>query len=246
MPPAVAVVAGAVTKAVAAAGIMKSVAVAGTALSVAGAVTKNPKLVKIGAIAGGIGTLGTLGAFGAGAKTWGMSEAAKGAALSTSTAAAAAPGYRATLAPGAGVRAIGQGAGELTAQSGLLAKATALPAAVAPPPSPTGFLAKAGTALKTGADLVKGNPELAAVLAQGGLELSNYLSGKTSAEIADLKANINLKDANAKQALQAIEMEERRRQNLNQGYLQVNPALSMPGFQNPYQPPGLLAGGLKQ
>lgn len=227
MPPAVAV-AGAVKGAVAAAGIMKSLAVAGTAMSAVGAVTKNPKLTKIGAVVGGIGTLGTMGAFGAGAKTLGMSQAAK------TFAAPAAPSLtRQALTQGplrSGYQQAQSGGGLLRSAIADQATSNLLPAA-----KPSLFQ-RAGSALQAGANLIKDNPEVAQVLAAGGAELANYLSGKTDADIDLLKAQIRSTDANAQQTLDAIENEKRRRQNLNQGYLSVNTSL---------RPGGLLAQNMQ-
>lgn len=233
MPPAVAVVT-AVKGAVAAAGIMKSLAVAGTAMSAVGAVTKNPKLTKIGAVVGGIGTLGTMGAFGAGAKTLGMSQAAKTAA--TSFAAPAAPSLTRQALQGplrTGYQAPQAGGGGGLLRSAIADRATQNLLPGAPAPS---LFQKIGGALKTGAQLVKDNPEVAQILASGGVELSNYLSGKTDAEIRALESQIDASDANAQRTLQMIEDEKRRRQNLNQGYLSVNTSL---------KPTGLLAQNMQ-
>lgn len=226
MPPAVVAVAGAVKGAVAAAGIMKSMAVAGTALSAVGAVTKNPKLTKIGAVVGGIGTLGTMGAFGAGAKTLGMSQAAKAA---TSFAAPAAPSLtRQALTQGplrSGYQQQAQSGGLLRSAIADRATSNLLPSAA--PPS---LFQRAGNVLSAGAELIKDNPEVAQVLAAGGAELANYLSGKTDADIDLLKSQIRNTDANAQKTLDAIENEKRRRQNLNQGYLSVNTSLRPVGL----------------
>jgi hypothetical protein len=237
MPPVAAVAVSAFTAAkgaVMAAGIMKSMAVAGTALSVVGAATKNPKLTKIGAIVGGVGALGSMGAFGAGAKTWGMSGAAKQTAMQAATPSLARQAVGSTVAAPSATPTLA------TRTSGLLQQAIGSPV---PPPAaaPTGLLAKTGAALSKGAQMIKGNPEVAKILAAGGAELANYLSGKTDAEIRALESQIDVNDANAQQTLFALEQEKRRRQTLNQGYLQVNPVISLPGQTNPYQPPGLLA-----
>lgn len=243
MPPVVAPIVAAATAvkgAVAAAGIMKSMAVAGTALSAVGAVTKNPKLMKIGAVVGTVGTLGSMGAFGAGAKTWGMSGAAKASAASAAPAGSSLTRQALGSTVSSPVAAQPALATAPTRASKLLSQAMGSPVA-APTSAPTGFLARTGAALSQGAQLIKGNPEVAQILAAGGTELANYLSGKTDAEIRALEAQIDATDANAQQTLFALDQEKRRRQNLNQGYLQVNPVVSVPGQPNPYQPPGLLA-----
>ena len=242
MPPAVIAVAGAVKGAVAAAGIMKSLAVAGTAMSAVGALTKNEKLMKVGAVVGTVGSLGTMGAFGAGAKTLGMSQAAKGAA--TAYAAPAGQTLTRQAMQGRGPLNAAAGGYQSAAQSGggllrsqIATQATSGLMPPAPPPSlfQRGVTA-AGSALRTGVDLVKDNPELAQILATGGVELSNYLSGKTDADIDLLKSQIRDTDANAQQTLQALDDEKRRRQNLNQGYLSVNTSLKPTGLLSQNMP----------
>lgn len=247
MPPAVIAAAGAIKGAVAAAGIMKSLAVAGTALSAIGAVTKNEKLMKIGMVAGTIGTLGTMGAFGAGAKTLGMSQAARTGA---STFAATAKPTLARQALEKSVQGpLNAASGGFTgAQPGLLRSAIADTATrnVLPQATPsllqragkaaTTGLQKAGEVVSAGAQLIKNNPEAAQILAAGGVELANYLSGKTDAEIDLLEAQIDNTSATAQQTRQTIEDEKRRRQNLNQGYLNVNTSM---------RPTGLLAQNMQ-
>lgn len=260
MPPVIAPIvaaAGAIKGAVAAAGIMKSMAVAGTALSVVGTATGNQKLAKIGAVVGTVGTLGTVGAFGSKAATLGMSESAKTAAatkaatsyganirpnLTRQALQSGAPAQQLNqLAPGAGVRSLAAGGGQMTPGAGLLRNA--LPAGLPAPTlsatqaAPT-VMGRIGGALKAAGNVIKDNPELATVMAAGAGELANFLSGKTDAEIREMESRIDANDANAQQALFAIAEEKRRRQNLNQGYMAVNPTITS---ANPYQPPGLLA-----
>jgi hypothetical protein len=226
--------------AVMAAGIMKSMAVAGTALSVVGAATKNQKLAKIGAVVGGIGTLGTMGAFGAGAKTLGMSASAK-AAAAAKAASAATPmtatrsALQSSVSPTLKTATTGRAGGLLA--SGVTPMASPAVTAAAP----RTLLGTVGGALKTAGNWVSKNPELAQVLAAGTGEVANFLSGKTDAEIREMESKIDVNDATARTALEAIEQEKRRRQNLNQGYLTVNPVIGLPGQPNPYQSPGLLA-----
>jgi hypothetical protein len=94
--------------------------------------------------------------------------------------------------------------------------------------------------------MVKDNPEVAIVLAQGGAELANYLSGKTDAQIRELESSINANDANAQRTLFTIAEEKRRRANIQGAYLpaQVAPAQPAPMQSNPYQPAGLIAGAM--
>ena len=249
MPPIVAAAAAgfsAVQGAVAAAGIMKSMAVVGTAMSALGAVTKNEKLMKIGAVVGTVGSLGTMGAFGQGAKTLGMSSSAKAAAAANRAATSAVTGAMpqpGALRPGAGVLKTAYGGGAVQ-QPGLLSQTMQQASTLnLPPPAPTTLLQKAGSALSSGANMIKDNPEVAMVLAQGGIELSNYLSGKTDAEIRELESSINANDANAQRTLFTIAEEKRRRANIQGAYLPA-PVQATPVQVNPYQPTGIIAGAM--
>lgn len=249
MPPIVAAAAAgfsAVQGAVAAAGIMKSMAVVGTAMSALGAVTKNEKLMKIGAVVGTVGSLGTMGAFGQGAKTLGMSSSAKAAAAANRAATSAVTGAMpqpGALRPGAGVLKTAYGGGAVQ-QPGLLSQTMQQASTLnLPPPPPTTLLQKAGGALSSGANMIKENPEVAMVLAQGGAELSNYLSGKTDAEIRQLESSISANDANAQRTLFTIAEEKRRRANIQGAYLPA-PVQAAPVQVNPYQPTGIIAGAM--
>ena len=249
MPPIVAAAAAgfsAVQGAVAAAGIMKSMAVVGTAMSALGAVTKNEKLMKIGAVVGTVGSLGTMGAFGQGAKTLGMSSSAKAAAAANRAATSAVTGAMpqpGALRPGAGVLDTPFGGGAVQ-QPGLLSQTMQQASTLnLPPPAPTTLLQKAGSALSSGANMIKDNPEVAMVLAQGGIELSNYLSGKTDTEIRQLESSISANDANAQRTLFTIAEEKRRRANIQGAYLPA-PVQAAPVQVNPYQPTGIIAGAM--
>jgi hypothetical protein len=249
MPPIVAAAAAgfsAVQGAVAAAGIMKSMAVVGTAMSALGAVTKNEKLMKIGAVVGTVGSLGTMGAFGQGAKTLGMSSSAKAAAAANRAATSAVTGAMpqpGALRPRAGVLDPAFGGGAVQ-QPGLLSQTMQQASTLnLPPPAPTTLLQKAGSALSSGANMIKDNPEVAMVLAQGGAELANYLSGKTDAEIRQLESSISANDANAQRTLFTIAEEKRRRANIQGAYLPT-PVQATPVQVNPYQPTGIIAGAM--
>lgn len=261
MPPVVGAIGAAIASAgaaVASVGIMTSMAYAGTALTVVGAVTKNQKLMKIGSIVGGIGTLGSIGAFGAGAKTLGMSEAAKQSAIAkAATAGATSYGAGAreslsrtalksgaadlALAPGAGVRAVGAGGGQLSASGGLMRS-------VMPPGLSSNLMNSAAAEggkktllqkLGGAATWMRDNPDTTKILASTGSELANYLTGVPDAELDYLKSMSNRNDVQSMQMVDAIEQEKRRRQNLNAGYQQVNAGIQ---FNQP--PAGLLAKGL--
>ena len=249
MPPVIATIAAAGTAvkgAVAAAGIMKSMAVAGTAMTALGAVTKNEKLMKVGAVVGTVGSLGTMGAFGQGAKTLGMSSSAKAAAAANRAATSAVTGAMpqpGALRPGAGVLKPAFGGGAVQ-QPGLLSQTMQQASTLnLPPPAPTTLLQKAGSALSSGANMIKENPEVAMVLAQGGAELANYLSGKTDAEIRQLESSISANDANAQRTLFTIAEEKRRRANIQGAYLPT-PVQATPVQVNPYQPTGIIAGAM--
>jgi hypothetical protein len=237
---------------------MKSMAVAGTALSLIGTVTKNPKLAKIGAVVGTVGSLGAMGAFGAGAKTLGMSSAAKAAAATTAapgavtSAATRQPSLaRQALSNSTATGPLSRSAGgygtkglldsNIARQATMSATNPAALANTAGQGAIKTLFQKTGSALQAGTQMVKDNPELANIIAAGGVELSNYLSGKTDAEIRQMESSIDANDANAQRTLQIIDQEKKRRQNLNQGYLTVNPVITLPGQANTYQPPGLLA-----
>jgi len=68
----------------------------------------------------------------------------------------------------------------------------------------------------------KANPDAAAIIAKSVGGLADWMSGKTDAEIAAMKAQVGYADARAMQIQQEIEKERARRANINQGYAMVN------------------------
>jgi len=73
----------------------------------------------------------------------------------------------------------------------------------------------------------KANPEAASIIAKSVGGLADWMSGKTDAEIAAMKAQVGYADARAMQIQQEIEKEKTRRANINQGYTAVNTGLNV-------------------
>lgn len=94
-------------------------------------------------------------------------------------------------------------------------------------------------------DFTKENPGAAVMLGSTASTLSDYLTGKTDAEIDALEAQKDLYGAKAAEVQEAINNERRRRQNLNEGWAQVdtgikvNPNISM-------KPAGLISQQMPQ
>lgn len=94
-------------------------------------------------------------------------------------------------------------------------------------------------------DFTKENPGAAVMLGSTASTLSDYLTGKTDAEIDALEAQKDLYGAKAAEVQEAINNERRRRQNLNEGWaqvntgIQVNPNISM-------KPAGLISQQMPQ
>lgn len=97
-------------------------------------------------------------------------------------------------------------------------------------------------------DVAKNNPGAAMVMGQATIGLTNWLSGKTDAEIDALQAQTGYSNAKAMEVQDALAKEKRRRANLNAGYTQVNAGVKVnPNAQiqqpwAPQQPAGLIAG----
>ena len=106
-------------------------------------------------------------------------------------------------------------------------------------------LGKAGSNVM---DLAKTNPGAAMVMGQATIGLTDWLSGKTDAEIDALQAQTGFSNAKAMEVQELLAREKRRRANLSAGYTQVNAGVSVnPNAQiqqpwAPQQPAGLIAG----
>lgn len=71
----------------------------------------------------------------------------------------------------------------------------------------------------------KNNPAAALMLGNAVGSVSDWLSGKTDAEIDALRAQVGFGNARAQQIQEEIERERRRRANLNAGYSQVDASI---------------------
>lgn len=106
-------------------------------------------------------------------------------------------------------------------------------------------LGKAGSNVM---DLAKSNPGAAMVMGQATIGLTDWLSGKTDAEIDAMQAQTGFSNAKAMEVQEILAREKRRRANLNAGYTQVNagvkvnPNVQVPQPWAPQQPAGLIAG----
>jgi len=100
------------------------------------------------------------------------------------------------------------------------------PPAITAPVTPPSFetLKDAGKGVLA---FTKENPDAAAIIAKSVGGLADWMSGKTDAEIAAMKAQVGYADARAMQIQQEIEKERARRANINQGYTAVNTGLSV-------------------
>ena len=98
-------------------------------------------------------------------------------------------------------------------------------------------------------DMLKNNPTGAYVAAQAIGGVADWLSGKTDAEIAALKANTGFADAKAQEVQLAIAKEERRRLNMANRYATTSPQTGIAVNPNAaVRPPattGLVAGNMQ-
>lgn len=138
--------------------------------------------------------------------------------------------------------------------------ASSLASATAPAAAPTSLLDRtvSGT-MEMGKDLygglksagsglmsfAKDNPYAAMMVGQTAAPIAEYLSGKTDAEIAALEAQTGYADQRALQMQEEIAREKRRRENLAQGYAQVNTGINVNTNANTAQQ-GLIAQQLQQ
>jgi len=94
-------------------------------------------------------------------------------------------------------------------------------------------------------EFTQANPGGAVMLGSTASTLSDYLTGKTDAEIDALEAQKDLYGAKAAEVQEAINNERRRRQNLNEGWAQVNTGIQV----NPnvsMKPAGLISQQMPQ
>ena len=98
-------------------------------------------------------------------------------------------------------------------------------------------------------DMLKNNPTGAYVAAQAVGGVADWLSGKTDAEIAALKANTGFADAKAQEVQLAIAKEERRRLNMANRYATTSPqtgiAVNPNAVVRPPATTGLVAGNMQ-
>jgi hypothetical protein len=95
-------------------------------------------------------------------------------------------------------------------------------------------------------DMLKNNPTGAYVAAQAVGGVADWLSGKTDAEIAALKANTGFADAKAQEVQLAIAKEERRRLNMANRYATTSPQTGIAVNPNANaRAPGLVAANMQ-
>ena len=95
-------------------------------------------------------------------------------------------------------------------------------------------------------DMLKTNPTGAYVVAQAIGGVADWLSGKTDAEIAALKANTGFADAKAQEVQLAIAKEERRRLNMANRYAATSPQTGIAVNPNVNaRAPGLVAANMQ-
>ena len=118
-------------------------------------------------------------------------------------------------------------------------------------PSGADALYKVGEATKPGMagqflEFANKNPMVTLMGFQAVSGLSDFLSGKTDAEIAAYEAQVGFADARALEIQEEIAKEKQRRINLNAGYNQVNTAMPIDTGVSIPAPgaPGLIAGNM--
>lgn len=97
-------------------------------------------------------------------------------------------------------------------------------------------------------DMLKNNPTGAYVAAKAIGGLTDWLSGKTDAELDGLKANTGYATAKALEVQAALDREKLRRANLNSGYTNVDAGFKVnpnAAVAQPFQQPGLVAGAMQ-
>jgi hypothetical protein len=108
------------------------------------------------------------------------------------------------------------------------------------------YLDAASAAGSNAMAMLKDNPTGAYVAAQAIGGVSDWLSGKTDAEIAALKANTGFADAKAQEVQLAIAKEEKRRLNMANRYASVSPQSNIAVNPNAdARTPGLVAANMQ-
>jgi hypothetical protein len=117
---------------------------------------------------------------------------------------------------------------------------------ISPPSAGGGLWESVKGAGKSLMDFTKDNPGGAVMLGSTASTVSDYLTGKTDAEIAALEAQTGYADANALRMQEEIAKEKRRRENLNAGYAQVNTGINVnPAVLGQAQAGGLISGAMQ-
>jgi len=109
-----------------------------------------------------------------------------------------------------------------------------------------GKFGDAAAAAGSGAmDMLKNNPTGAYVAAKAVGGLADWLSGKSDAELEQLKASTGYANAKALEVQATVDKEKMRRANLNAGYGSVNAGFKVNPNAVVAQPPGLVAGAMQ-
>ena len=94
-------------------------------------------------------------------------------------------------------------------------------------------------------DMLKTNPTGAYVAAKAVGGLADWLSGRSEAELEQIKANTGYANAKALEVQATVDREKMRRANLNAGYGSVNAGFKINPNAVVAQPPGLVAGAMQ-
>jgi hypothetical protein len=94
-------------------------------------------------------------------------------------------------------------------------------------------------------DMLKTNPTGAYVASKAVGGLADWLSGRSEAELEQIKANTGYANAKALEVQATVDREKMRRANLNAGYGSVNAGFKINPNAVVAQPPGLVAGAMQ-
>jgi hypothetical protein len=94
-------------------------------------------------------------------------------------------------------------------------------------------------------DMLKTNPTGAYVASKAVGGLADWLSGRSEAELEQIKANTGYANAKALEVQATVDREKMRRANLNAGYGSVNAGFRINPNAVVAQPPGLVAGAMQ-